>query len=69
MAMLHSNLTHWIEDAEAREFCRDAVLLARVEEKQRLHLGTIAATISEWWHQSATKDMLPVQYHEPGTHH
>jgi len=59
--MSYSNLTHWIEDAEAREFCRDAVFLARVEEKQHLHLGAIVAIVSEWWHHKATKEMLAVE--------
>jgi hypothetical protein len=69
MVMSHSKLTHWIEDAEAREFCRDATLLMGVEEKQHLHLGTMVATISEWWHHNVTKEGLPLQHHEPGTRH
>jgi hypothetical protein len=65
--MSHSNLTHWIEDAEAREVCRDAGFLRGIEEKQNLHLGAIIATIAGWWHQHATKE--GVQLHEPGTRH
>ena len=62
--MSHSNLTRWIEDAEAREFCRDAAFWAGVEEKQHLHLGEIIATIAEWWHHNVPKEAC-----DPSTRH
>jgi hypothetical protein len=57
--MSRNKLTHWIEDAEERDFCRDAVFLMGVQEKQALHLGAIVATIAGWWHQYVTKEVLP----------
>jgi hypothetical protein len=66
-ALSHRNLTHWIEDAEAREFCRDAVFLMGVEEREHLYPGAIVATVAKWWHHSVTKEMLPVQHHVPDT--
>jgi hypothetical protein len=65
--MSHSNLTHWIEDAEAREFCRDAVFLTGVEEKQHLHLGSIITTIAGWWHHSVTMEASPPVRHDGTT--
>jgi hypothetical protein len=67
--MSHNNLTHWIEDADARDFCRDATFLAGVEQKQRLHLGTMIATIAEWWHHTVADELLDALHHEPRTRH
>jgi hypothetical protein len=53
--MSHSNLTHWIEDADARAICRDAAFLAGVEQKQYLHLGTMIAKVAEWWNPTSPK--------------
>lgn len=47
--MSHSSLTHWIEDADAREICRDAAFLTNVQQHQHLHLGTVIAKIAGWW--------------------
>jgi hypothetical protein len=62
MAMSHSNLTQWIEQAEAREVCRGAAFLAGVEENQHLHLGSVIATISEWWRHNVTTEVLPLHF-------
>jgi hypothetical protein len=67
--MSHSNLTHWIEDADAREICRDATFLTGVEQKQYLHLGAVIAKVSDWWHHSTTETVLPVPRDElAGSH-
>jgi hypothetical protein len=66
--MTHSNLTDWIEDADAREICRDAAFLTGVEQKQYFHLGAVIAKVAEWWNHNVTEDVLPVHY-EPGTRH
>jgi hypothetical protein len=57
--MLHSNLTHWIEDADAREICRDAVFQTGIQQKQYLHLGAVIAKVSEWWHHTSPKTYYP----------
>ena len=64
--MAHSNLTQWIEDAEAREISRDAAFLARVEEKQYLHLGEIVAKVAGWWHLA--EDALPLLHQHRAQH-
>jgi hypothetical protein len=62
--MTHSHMTHWIEDAEAREVilqgCRFQVVLP--EESQYLHLGSTIAKVSAWWHHNVTRDVLPYHY-------
>ena len=65
--MAHSNLTQWIEDAEAREIRRDAAFLVRVQQKQYLHLGEIVAKVAGWWH--LTEDVLTTLHHRHGTQH
>jgi hypothetical protein len=66
--MAQSNLTHWTEDADAREICRDAAFFAGVEQKQHLHLGGFIAKVADWWNHNITEDVLPVHY-EPDTRH
>ena len=66
--MLHSNLTHWIEDRDGRETCRDAAFVIADDEKQYLHLGATIARVAEWWHHNVTNEVLPVHY-EPSTRH
>jgi len=66
--MSHSNLTHWIEEAEAREICRDAAFLAGVEQKQYLHLGSIVSKVAEWWHHDIP-EKTPSAHYESITRH
>jgi hypothetical protein len=47
--MSHSNMTRWIEDAEARKF-NEAAMFARgnVRESHSLHLGKTIAKVPSW---------------------
>ena len=56
--MSQSHLTHWIEDADARELCRDATFLTGVEQQHCLHLGAAIIRIAEWWHHNVTEEFL-----------
>jgi hypothetical protein len=48
--MSHSNMTRWIEDAEARRFNK-AAMFARgnVRESRYLHLGETIAKVPSWF--------------------
>jgi hypothetical protein len=61
MAMSQTHLTHWIEDADARELCRDAAFLTGVEQKHYLHLGAVITKVAEWWHHNVNDELLPVR--------
>ena len=63
-----NHLSHWIEDADAREICRDAAFLTGVEQNHYLHLGAVITKVAEWWHHNIAEEVLPVHY-ELGTRH
>jgi hypothetical protein len=50
LAMTH--MTHWIEEAEARNMVRSAMIdhTVGITERQYLHLGWTIAKVSTWWH-------------------
>jgi hypothetical protein len=61
-----SHMSHWIEDAEARQICRDAAFLTHIEQKQYVHLGAIVAKVAELWHHNVMDRVL---HHGSSTHH
>ena len=67
-AMSHSNLTHWIEDADAREICRDATFLAGVEQEHYLHLRAVITKVADWWHDNVSEELLPVRCEDSTQH-
>jgi len=64
--MSHSKLTQWIEDADAREICRDAAFFAAVEQQQYIHLGAIVAKVAELWRHNVTDTVVR---HESSVRH
>lgn len=65
--MSRSNLTYWIEDADAREISRDATFEMGDQQKQYLHLGAIIIKVTECWHRRIAKDVRPLHC-EPRTY-
>jgi len=58
--MTHSNLTRWIEDAEARKFYETAMAEQHVGtvENHYLRLGETVARIPSWFHHRVTCESL-----------
>ena len=51
--MMHSNLTRWIEDADARDVFLETTTAhesQRVGEHQYIHLGHTIKKVVSWWH-------------------
>jgi len=59
--MMHSNLTRWIEDADAREvFLQSATVHEpqRVSQHQYIHLGQTIKKVFSRWHHDSDEHML-----------
>lgn len=58
--MSHSNLTRWIEDAEARQFVTIATTESRsiFTERQYLHFGKSIAAVPLWLRHSVSSESL-----------
>jgi hypothetical protein len=58
--MSHSNLTRWIENAEARQVLETAQVGRgwSVNESHFLHLGEMIAKVPFWHHHPADRDAL-----------
>ena len=69
---MHSNLTRWIEDADAREvFLQDASMREpqKVSQHQYLHLGLTIKRVFAWWHHDSNGHMLFRDHGQNVTHH
>jgi len=59
--MMHSNLTRWIEDADAKAvFLQSATMQEpqRVSQNQYIHLGQTIKKIFSWWHHDGDEHRL-----------
>jgi hypothetical protein len=59
--MIHSNLTRWIEDADAREvFLQSASMREprEVSQHQHIHLGQSIKKVFAWWHHESNGHLL-----------
>ena len=59
--MMHSNLTRWIEDADAREvFLQSATMHEprRVNQHQYIHLGQTIKKVFSWLHHDVDEHRL-----------
>jgi len=68
--MMHSNMTRWIEDADAREVLLQSAATVDPQEHaqaQYIHLGpTIKAVVSRW-HHSIAEHLLPHDQQQTST--
>ena len=70
--MMHSNLTRWIEDADAREvFLQSATMPEpqRVSQHQYIHLGQTIKKVFSWWHHDGNGHTLFSDHGQGGTRH
>ena len=59
--MMHSNLTRWIEDADARNaLLQGEMKVCQFQEnaqKQCIHLGPAVKAVASWWHHSVVEHL------------
>jgi hypothetical protein len=56
--MTHTNLTRWIEDADARHVLENAMVVRSIGESHFLHLGETIAKVSSKVRQSVSREAL-----------
>jgi hypothetical protein len=59
--MMHTHLTRWIEDADAKEALLEGAVIHQFEEsvpRQHIHLGSTIKTVASWWHHSVGEHLL-----------
>jgi len=65
--MTHSNLTRWIEDADARDALLQAGMVSPLQEtasQHHVHLPPVMKMVGSWWHHGVTS-LLPCHDHAP----
>jgi len=62
-----THMTHWIEEAEARNMVRSAMVdhTVGITQSQYFHLGSTIAKVASWWHHNISREVLPL-VHEAG---
>lgn len=70
--MMHSNLTRWIEDADAREvFLQSASMREpqKVSQHQYIHLGQTIKKVFARWHHDSNGHRLFGDHEQSATRH
>ncbi len=58
--MMHSNLTRWIEDADAKEVLLQDVMIYQSQkvQSQYIRLGPAIKAVASWWHHNVAEHLL-----------
>ena len=59
--MTHSNLTRWIEDADARNALLESGMISHFQEntaQHHVHLLPAIKMVSAWWHHNITSHLV-----------
>ena len=59
--MMHSNLTRWIEDADAKEVLLQGAMIYQFQEsteRQYMHVGPTIKAVASWWHHNVAESLL-----------
>ena len=70
--MMHSNLTRWIEDADAKAvFLQSATMQEpqRVSQNQYIHPGHTIKKVFAWWHHDTNWHMFFSDHGQSVTRH
>jgi len=69
--MMHSRLTRWIEDADAREVVREGAMIHEFQEnaRQYIHLGATIKSVASWCHHGVAEHLCSDGHGTSSTDH